>query len=183
MSVLNISVINMQTQWYAVQTRSNFEKLVTRELSAKGIENYCPLLEELHQWADRKKAVQRPVFPGYVFARFQDMGATRQIIRQTNGAIRILGSSEKIEAVPDLEIESLQRLLKSGHSCFRHPFFQEGEIVRVKCGALKNVEGKLVRIKNRTRLVLSVNMLCNSIAVEVDALSVEAVRQSSRPVA
>ena len=67
-----MSALNIQIQWYAVQTRSNFEKLVTRELSAKGIENYCPTLEELHQWADRKKAVHRPVFPGYVFARFVD---------------------------------------------------------------------------------------------------------------
>ncbi len=178
-----MSILNIEIQWYAVQTRSNFEKLVTKELSAKGIENYCPILEELHQWADRKKIVQRPVFPGYVFARFVDMGATRQIVRQTNGAVRILGGPEKPEAVPDSEIDSIQRLLKSGHSCFPHPFLQEGEMVRVKRGALKNVEGKMVRMKNRTRLVLSVNLLCNSIAVEVDALDVEAVRPNSRPVA
>ena len=178
-----MSTLNIQTRWYAVQTKSNFEKLVTRELSAKGIENYCPTLGELHQWADRKKAVHRPVFPGYVFARFVDVGATRQVVRQTSGAVRILGTSEKIEPVPDAEIDSIQRLLKSGHSCFSHPFRQEGMLVRVMRGALKDVEGKLVRVKNQTRLVLSVNLLCNSIAVEVDASNVEAVRTSFPPLA
>lgn len=182
MSILNISALHLQTplriqtQWYAVQTRSNFEKLVTKELSLKGIENYCPLFEELHQWADRKKVIQRPVLPGYVFARFTDVGSTRQIVQQTNGAIRILGSSENLEAVPDCEINSLRRLLKSGQSYFPHPFLKTGEIFRVKRGLLKNVEGRLVRIQNRTNLVLSVNLLRNSIAVEVDAMSVEAVR-------
>ncbi len=178
-----MSTLKLQTQWYAVQTKSNFEKLVTRELSAKGIENYCPTLEELHQWADRKKAVQRPVFPGYIFVRFVDMDGTRQLVRQTNGAVRILGNAEKIEAVPDSEIDSIQRLLKSGHTCFSHPFLQEGMLVRVKRGALRGIEGKLVRVKNQTRLVLSVNLLCNSIAVEVDATNVEPVRASFRPVA
>ena len=178
-----MSDLGTSTQWYAVQTRSNFETIVTRELSTKGIENYCPAVEELHRWADRKKLVHRPVFPGYVFARFADVGSTRQMVRQTNGAVRILGTCEKIEPVPDSEINSIRRLLKSGHSCYSHPFFQDGEMVRVKRGVLKDVEGKLVRVKNRTRLVLSVNLLCNSIAVEVDASDVEVVRRSFRSVA
>ena len=182
MSILNISARNfqapldIQTQWYAVQTRSNFEQLVTKELTFKGIENYCPLFEELHQWADRKKVVQRPVLPGYVFARFTDVGSTRQIVQQTNGAVRILGCSQNLEAVPDCEISSLQRLVKSGQSYFPHPFLQKGEMFRVKRGLLKNVEGRLVRIKNRTNLVLSVNLLSNSIAVEVDTMNVEAIQ-------
>jgi len=91
---------------------------VATHLSAKAVENYLPAFEEIHQWRDRKKIVEMPAFPGYVFARFTDGGEARLNVLKTPGAVRILGSGERIEPVPDQEIESVRLLLHSSSLCF-----------------------------------------------------------------
>ncbi|HLH37712.1 MAG TPA: UpxY family transcription antiterminator [Bryobacteraceae bacterium] len=159
--------------WYALQTRANFEKQVTAQLDLKGLQNYCPCVPEIHQWADRRKRIERPVFPGYVFVRLADTAPARLMIRETHGAVRILGNADRIEPVPDQEIDSIMRMLKSPLLCFPHPYLEEGSRVRIRRGALKGVEGVLVRFKNRTRLVVSVNLLSRSIAADIDAKDVE----------
>lgn len=169
------------SRWYAVYTRSNFEKRVAKELGLKLIESYLPVVEQLHQWKDRKKMVEVPVFPGYVFARFRDSNATRLDLLRTPGTVRILGQGDQIEPVPEVEIESIQRLLKADVSCFVHPFLREGAWVRVKRGALKDVEGLLVRVKSKTRLVLSISLLSQSVATEIDISDVEVIRPVSKP--
>ena len=171
-----------QVCWYAVYTRSNFEKRVAADLSAKRIENYLPLVQQLHQWKDRKKVVDVPVFPGYVFARFADCNKTRLQVLRTSGTVRILGQGDRIEPVPDVEIESIRRLLKTNVPCFAHPFLRQGAWVRVKCGALKDLEGLLVRVKSKTRLVLSITLLSQSVATEIDISDVEVIRPAPRPV-
>lgn len=168
-------------RWYAVYTRSNFEKRVAAELSGKRLEFYLPTFQELHQWKDRKKLVDVPVFPGYVFARFHDSSRHRLQVLQTSGAVRILGHGDGIEPVPDVEIESIRRLLKANVPCFAHPFLQEGAWVRVKRGALKDLEGLLVRVKSKTRLVLTVTLLSQSVATEIDVSDVEVIRPARRP--
>lgn len=167
-------------RWYAVQTRSCFEKHVLSDLSARGIENYCPAFTELHHWADRKKLVTRPVFPGYVFARFQDSPAARLVVLKAHGTVRILSLANTPEPVPDEQIHSIRRALDSGRSCFAHPFLREGCWVRVRRGALKDMEGLLVQVKGKSRIILSVSMLQRSIAVEVDVRDVEVVRSPAQ---
>ncbi len=167
--------------WYAVYTRSNFEKRVAADLEAKRVENYLPLVEQLHQWKDRKKVVDVPVFPGYVFARFADSNKARLQVLKTIGSVRILGQGDRIEPIPDVEIESIRKLLKANVPCFAHPFLREGAWVRVKRGALKDLEGLLVRVKSKTRLVLSVTLLSQSVATEIDISDVEVIRPAPRP--
>ena len=162
--------------WYAVYTRSNFEKRVAAELTALRVENYLPVVEQVHQWKDRKKVVEVPVFPGYVFSRFADSQAARLRVLRAGGAVRILGSSEWIEPIPEGEIESIRRLLQARVPCFVHPFLREGAWVRVKRGPLRDLEGLLVRVKSATRLVLSIALLSQSVATEIDAADVEALR-------
>src|SRR5215471_18838566 len=118
-------------RWYAVQTRSRFEKAVRAELDAQGFENYLATFEELQQWKDRKKMVELPLFSGYVFARFENSDATRLRVLRTHGVVRILGSNGAIEAIPDREIDSVRQVLLSGNRCFPHPFVREGSWVRV----------------------------------------------------
>jgi transcription antitermination factor NusG len=171
-----MSILPTEPNWYAVQTRSNFEKLVATQLDAKGIESYCPAIEELRQWADRKKVIGRPVFPGYVFARFHDDPGERLAVQKANGAVRILGAANHIEPVPEREIESIRMLLSVGQPCFPLGFLPEGSWVRVARGPLRGIEGRLVRARNRHRLVLSVNLLAQSVATEVGLSDVELVR-------
>ena len=166
--------------WYAVYTRSNFEKRVATELAAKNVEHYLPVVPQLHQWKDRRKMIDVPVFPGYVFARFPDSLQARLRVLRTAGAVRILGQGERIEPVPDAEIESIRRLLKANVPCFAHPFLREGAWVRVKRGPLRGLEGLLVRVKSRSRLVLSVTLLSQSVATEMDTSDVEVLRPARK---
>jgi transcription antitermination factor NusG len=170
---LTFSAASEEARWYAVQTRSRFEKVVRAELELSGIEHFLPTYEQLHQWKDRKKAVELPLFAGYLFARFQDSGKMRLQVLRTNGLVRILGMAGAIEPVPDVEIDSIRHLLLSGRACLPHPFIREGAWVRVRRGALAGVEGRLIRMKNRARLVLSVDLLSQSVSTEVDARDVE----------
>jgi transcription antitermination factor NusG len=173
--------IERAPQWYAVQTRSRFEKVVEAEFQAKGINSYLPLLAEIHQWKDRKKRVEQPVFPGYVFARFVDDPWMQLRVLRTHGAVRILGGARSIEPIPDHQVENIRRVLLSTEKCFAHPFLQEGSRVRVKRGPLKDVEGLLIRIKNRTRLVLSINLLSQSVATEIDINDAELLHDPKGP--
>ena len=167
-------------RWYAIQTRSNFEKRVTVELTAKGFEHYCPMFSEVHQWMDRKKSIDRPVFRGYVFVRFADASISRLQIMQTSGVVRILRTSTKLSAIPDHEISGIRRVIEQGKSVEAHIFLREGAAVRMRRGALKGVEGVLVKVKNQARLVVAISLLSQSVATEVDIRDVEVIRQPNK---
>lgn len=174
--ILSCSFLAGRLQWYALHTKSNFEKITASEVSAKGLESFLPVRAELHRWKDRKKTIETPLFPGYVFVRIADCDRSRlQVVRST-GAVRILGTGTWIEPIPDVEIDSIRTLIRSGIPFHAHSFLREGERVRVKWGPLEGVEGVLTRIKSENRLIMSVEMLSQSVAVQVDLDHVEAVR-------
>ncbi len=167
--------------WYAVRTRSNCERKVSLLLADKGIEYYLPTFRELHQWKDRKKLVEQPLFPGYLFARINDSRESRLSVVCSDGVVNILGYGETIEVVPDREIESVRRLLESTVRCQAHPLLQKGAWVRVKRGPLRNLEGLLVRLKSQSRLVLSISLLSQSVSTEIDASDVQFLQSPSQP--
>ena len=162
-------------QWYALYTRSNYEKYVALELTNKGMEVYLPTVQEVHRWKDRKKNLEVPVFRGYVFTRFADAGRERLRVLQTSGVVRILGNGNpgSIEPIPATDIESVRQLVDSAMPFTAHPFLREGARVRVKRGPLSGIEGLLVRFKGQTRLVLTVQMLEKAVAAEVDPTDVD----------
>jgi len=170
----------LPASWYAIQTRSRFEKAVRTELTSRGIENYLAEFTEVRQWKDRKKAVTLPLFPGYVFARFRAAERARAEVLRTNGVVRILGTGCVIEPIPLTEIESIHQLLRNGNQCYPYPFVREGSWIRVRRGPFTGVEGWLVQIKSQTRLVLSINLLSRSVATEVDARDVEPARDPQK---
>jgi transcription antitermination factor NusG len=163
--------------WYAVHTRSKFEKIVRAELNAKGIENFLPAIHEVHRWKDRNKVVELPVFPGYIFVRIANRPTDIIPVLRTEGTVRILGGSHAIEAVPDSEIEAIQRVVEAKLPFFPHPCLREGDRVKMKKGPLRDVEGSLVRVNpHQGRLVLAVEMLSRAVAVEVDLRDIEVIR-------
>ena len=161
--------------WYAIHARSNFEKKIAVELSRKGIEHYLPAYEEMHQWKDRRRKVTVPLFPGYIFARFADEPGLRLRVLTTAGVVRILGHGDGIEAVPAEQVEAVRTVLESRVPCFAHPLLRKGARVRVIRGVLRGLEGVLAHVKNQMRLVISVPLLNQSVAAEVDASDVEPV--------
>lgn len=172
--------MSQKLEWYAVRTRSNCETKIGFSLALKGVENYLPTFREVHQWKDRKKVVELPLFPGYLFARIVDCRDSRLSVLCSDGVVGILGTGETIEPIPEKEIEAVRLMLGSHSHCQAHPLLQEGAWVRVKRGALRNLEGLLVRVKNQTRLVISITLLSQSVSTEIDASDVQFVRSTNQ---
>lgn len=157
--------------WWALYTRHQHEKTVADMLTAKGFEVFLPLYESVRRWKDRKKLLSLPLFPCYVFVRG---GLERRLpVVSTPGVHMILTHGEKVAVIPEDEIEAIRRTLEGSYRVEPHPFLKVGERVRVIRGSLEGVEGVLLRKKNMCRLVLSVAMVAQSIAVEIDSADVE----------
>jgi transcription antitermination factor NusG len=167
----NIEDLADAPAWWAVYTQHQHEKTVAEVLAGKGFDVFLPLHETLRRWKDRQKLLSLPLFPGYVFVR--GVLSRRLQVVTTPGIHMILSRGEKIEVVPELEIDAIRRAVQSSYRVEPHPFLKIGERVRVTRGSLEGVEGILVRKKNLYRLVLSVEMLAQSVGVEVAATDVE----------
>jgi transcription antitermination factor NusG len=142
-------------------------------LSAKDFEVFLPLYESVRRWKDRRKVLSLPLFPGYVFVRG---GLDRRLqVVTTPGVHMILYRGDQVAVVPNGEIEAIQRAVAGQYRVEPHPFLKCGMQVRVSRGAMEGVQGILVRKKNLCRLVLSVPMLSQSVAVEVNAWDVEPI--------
>jgi transcription antitermination factor NusG len=126
----------------------------------------------MRRWKDRTKLISLPVFPGYVFVR--GTVERRLQVVSTPGVHMVLTRGDQIAIVPESELRAIRMSVEGPYQLEPHPFLRCGERVRVKRGPLQGVEGVLVRKKNQIRLVLSVDMLAQSVAVEIDAADVEA---------
>lgn len=159
--------------WWALYTRHQHEKAVAETLMAKSFEVFLPVYDSVRRWKDRKKLLSLPLFPCYVFVRG---GLDRKLqVVTTPGVHMILNCGERVATIPEAEIEAIQRVVTGRFRVEPHPFLKCGETVRVVRGSLEGVEGILLRKKNCYRLVLSVNMLAQSVAVEVNSSDVEPV--------
>ena len=157
--------------WWVLYTRHQHEKAVAEMLSAKGFEVFLPLYESIRRWKDRSKMLTLPLFPCYVFVRG---GLHRRLqVVTTPGVHMILFCGESVAIIPDAEIDAIRKAVEGPFRIEPHPFLKCGEQVRVTRGSLEGVEGILVRKKNLYRLVLSVEMMAQSVAVEIDASDVE----------
>jgi transcription antitermination factor NusG len=157
--------------WWAVYTRHQHEKVVAEMLSAKGFEVFLPLYESTRRWKDRRMVLSLPLFPCYVFVR-GSLDRKLQVVT-IPGIHMILYRGEQVAIVPNREIEALQKVVDGACQIEPYPFLKCGTRVRVIRGSLEGVEGILVRKKNLFRLVLSVDMLAQSVAVEVHADDVQ----------
>lgn len=161
--------------WYAIYTRHQHEKSAADFLARKGFETFLPLYSATHRWKDRNKVVSLPLYPNYVFLHG---GVDRRIaILSTPGTVGLVEFAGRACKIPPVEIEVMRRVVESRINVEPHPFLNCGDWVRVKSGALEGIEGILVRKKNQNRLVLSVDLLQKSVAVEVDAFAVERTRR------
>jgi transcription antitermination factor NusG len=159
--------------WWVLYTRHQHEKAVAEMLSAKDFEVFLPLYESVRRWKDRKKLLTLPLFPCYVFVRG---GLDRRLqVVTTPGIHTILFHGESVAIVPEAEIQAIRKAVEGPFRVEPHPFLKCGERVRVTRGSLEGVEGILIRKKNLYRLVLSVDMMAQSVAVEIDATDVEPV--------
>jgi transcription antitermination factor NusG len=164
--------------WYALYTRHQHEKNVARALGGKGFEVFLPLYTAIHRWKDRDKKLSLPLFPCYVF--LQNPSERWQSILVTPGVHSVVGFAKRPATIPSAEIESVRSVVGSCLKVEPHPFLKCGERVRLTAGPLVGLEGLLLRKKSLWKLVVSVEMLQRSVAVEIDTSMVEPI-SVSRP--
>jgi transcription antitermination factor NusG len=167
------------TQWFAVRTATGRERFVSTQLQGKGYEDFLPTYRSRRQWSDRTKQLELPLFPGYLFCRFDFSNRLPVLI--TPGVKVIVGFGKIPAPVSCEEIESLRHVVSSGASAAPWPYLSVGQKVQVREGALAGLEGILLQVKNSLRIVLSVELLRRSVAVELDSASVAPVRHAPLP--
>lgn len=152
--------------WFALRTRSNLENLAAVSLTHKGFNPYLPTFRTRRRWSDRVVIADQPLFRGYVFCRFDPLN--RMPILTTHGVISIISCGMEPAPIDEIEIRAVQTVLRSNLATEPCPFIREGQKVRVLRGALTGIDGILVKKKSDFVLVISIEMLQRSVAVEID---------------
>lgn len=142
-------------------------------LDARGLVQFLPLHREVHRWSDRRKMVEVPLFPGYVFCRFQYNERLR--VLQTAGVRHLVGVAGMPSPIPDEEISCIGRIVQSRRPAEPIAFMQAGQLVLITEGPLMGLRGFLQQYRNQRRLVVGVSLLQRSVAVELDSDWVEPV--------
>jgi len=175
------SVLDIETtahpgdpRWHVLWTQSHCEQLVHDQLAGRGFETFLPKINVWSRRAGRRHLVRQPMFPGYLFIRHALDKPAYIEVRRARGLVTVLGPAwDRPAIVPEREIESVRALALSDLPSMPFPYLKEGMRVRIACGPLAGLEGILERRKEEKGfLVLSVEVLCRSVAVEVDCTSV-----------
>jgi transcription antitermination factor NusG len=161
-----MSTRNQQWPWYAILTKTGREKNATLLLENSGFECYLPVSKSSRKWSDRTKEIDVPLFPGYLFCRMNPLDRLPVLI--TPGVVQIVGRGKTPIPLEEHEIAAIQRVASSGLSTMPWPYLQVGQTARIEEGPLQGMSGIVVRIKSGFKLVLSVQLLQRSIAVEID---------------
>jgi len=173
----NLSPMTCQSSlksWYAAYTCANHEKCVAEQLSLRSVEHFLPLYSSVRRWKDRRVQLQLPLFPGYVFVRLAL--CDRLQVLEIPSVARLVGFNGTPTPLPEGEIEALKTGLERGVRAVPHPYLKVGRQVRVKTGPLARMTGILVRHKGRFRVVISMEAIQRSVAVEIDATDLEPAR-------
>jgi transcription antitermination factor NusG len=151
--------------WVGIQANLRKEKVAAAHLEFKGYHVYLPLYQKRKRWSDRFVQSVCPVFPGYLFCRFD---STKPPILTTPGVVAVLGCNARPEPIPEHEIAAIETILQSGLPVAPYPYLREGDRITIMEGPLKGIDGMLVKSKNNFKVVVSVNLLQRSVAAEVD---------------
>ena len=167
-----------KSSWYALQVRSRKEGYVASQIQGQGFECLLPTYKSIRKWSDRMKEIEQPLFPGYLFCRF-DFQNRRPVIT-TPGVLQIVGYGRTAVSVSDEEIQALQLAVASEMPKQPWPYLEVGQRVRVNYGTLSGLEGTLVNVKGNHRVVLSVTLLQRSVAMEVETSWLSVVKEETR---
>lgn len=164
----------MQPHWYALYTCANHEKRVAAELTQRSVDNFLPLYSSVRRWKDRRVTKDLPLFPGYVFVRMALRDRLRVV--QVPSVVRLVGFGGVPAALPETEMEIVRASLSRGLRAEPHPFLTVGRRVRITGGPFAGLHGILKQKKSALRVVVSMELIQRSVAVDVDAADVQEVR-------
>ena len=158
---------NQTELWYAIYVRSRHEKKVAQQYEQRDIEHFLPLLPRLHQWKDRRKYVDMPIFPGYIFVRMKL--ADRLKVISVNGVAWII-SFRKIPApIPDAQIENIRKALTIPERVRPAEYLNEGDPVEIIHGPFKGVVGRLIKTQNDHQLLISIDLIKQAVSLKIDS--------------
>lgn len=161
-------------QWYALQLRSRWESSTAAMLSCKGYQTFLPVYKTAKRASGRSHEVQAPLFPGYLFCRFNVCDRLPVLI--TPGVISVVGIGRVPAPVEESEIEAIQRMVSTGMRVEPCPYLEVGQLVRIADGAMSGIEGVLTSFKGTRRIVVSISLLRRSVALEIDRSGVTPVQ-------
>jgi transcription antitermination factor NusG len=164
-----------ESNWYAIHTRPRHEKWIAHQLQEKRVFTFLPLLQQIHQWSDRRSKVEAPLFSCYVFVRIAQAAEERLKVLRTPGVHGFVGSERQGTPIPDDQVENLRTAVRDKIPCALHPFVSAGKRVRIRGGSLDGVEGILMRQGGEQSVVLSVELLRRSISIRVEGYAIELV--------
>ncbi len=164
-------------RWYALQLRTRWESSTATLLTGKGYQTFLPTYKTVKRVRGKSCEVNSPLFPGYVFCRFD---AHRRLpVLLTPGVITVVGRGRIPIPVEDSEIEAIQKVVSTGLQTEPWPYLEVGQSVRIEDGALCGVQGILIGFKGARRIVVSVSLLRRSVALEIDRSVVCAIEEQS----
>ena len=164
----------MTENWYALRVKSRHEFVASEELTRKDIENFLPSVSRVRQWKDRKKAVNFPLFPGYLFVRLDPHPGAFLDVLKTRGCVSFVSLEPGQPTSVSLEeITSLRAMLTSGEQLDVFPAFKEGQAVRVKHGPLGGIVGILAKREGRQMFLINIDILGRSVGLKISAEDVE----------
>lgn len=175
-----ISPSPAQGAWYACYTRPRSEKKVALLFGERGIENFLPTAPRVSQWHDRKRTVHWPLFASYVFARTCNDGLLR--IVQTPGVADVVRFCGRPALIPDSEIRNIAKFADAVAATGYEPpavQYEEGQRVRITAGPFENVEGVVVELRGRMRVLVGLAAIGAGFEVDVPAHSLKAIRKSA----
>jgi transcription antitermination factor NusG len=161
----------VEVRWFAVYTSPRHEKRVALQMEAHEMHCFLPLYKSVRRWKDRRKQLDLPLFPGYVFVR-TTLRDRLQVLRLP-GVVQLVSFNGKPAALPEAEIEALCQGLARNLCVEPHPLLRVGRRVRVHSGPMAGLEGILVRKKDNLRVVLTIELIQRSVAMEVDEADIE----------
>lgn len=159
--------------WYAAYTCPRHEKYVAQQLVQRHIGAFLPLYSSVRRWKDRRKRLELPLFPSYVFVQMTE--GNRIDILRLPGVVQFVCFQGKPAAIAPAEIEALRRGATGSVVVQPHPYLKEGRKIRIVSGPMIGTEGIFVRRKHQTRLVISISLIQRSVAMEISEAEVEAV--------
>ena len=161
--------------WFALQTRSQHEKVVVQRLSDKGIMTFLPLVRQVHRWSDRRKTIELPLFSCYVFAKLSPRNDERLRVLLVEGVLKVVGNHGLGTPIPAEQIETIRTLVEEELPYCSHPFLKVGQRVRIRSGALNGIEGILVSRSRERSLVVSLDAIQRSLAVRIEGYDIEPI--------
>ena len=170
----SMSIEQSADRWYAVQLRTRWESSTATLLFGKGYETFLPTCKTLKRGSGKWTELEVPLFPGYVFCRFD--AHNRLPVLVTPGVIAVVGRGRIPVPVEDSEIEAIQKAVSTGLRVEPWPYLEVGQLVRIEGGALTGIEGILTGFKGTHRIVLSVSLLRRSVALEIDRYEVRPIQ-------